>query len=425
MHQLQELTQERAFPGNIFKLDHGLTVIHQYIPTTPVVVADVWVRAGTSREPEQWSGMAHFLEHMIFKGSPKVAPGQFDQIIENNGAIANAATAHDYTHFFLTTAASYFSENLMLLGDILLNATIPEAEFACERDVVLAEIYSSYDDPDWLGFQALCETIYQTHPYKHSILGDETLLRQHTPHQMRCFHATHYQPENLTVVVVGGIEQESALSLVHEAFAEFKPRSECPPVVVDAEPPMIETRRCEIYVPRIDQARLTMGWLGPGVEKLNDAVGLDLISAILASGRSSRLVRELREEKKLVFDINSSFSLQKDSSLFTISAWLEPDCIDLVEKIICDRLWELQSQPLARAELLRSQRSLCNDYIFSTETPGQLAGLYGYYNTIASADLSVLYPQYIQQFTPLDVGRIASQYLSPERYAVTILQPCQ
>lgn len=423
MQKLSLTPEQIKFPANIFRLDNGLTVIHQHISATPVVVTDVWVKAGASCEPEEWSGMAHFLEHMIFKGSPKVATGEFDWTIENSGGMANAATSHDYAHFFLTTAASQLPNTLPYLADILLHASIPEDEFIRERNVVLEEIRSSNDDPDWVGFQALCQNIYKIHPYKRSILGEEELLMQHSPNQMRCFHRTHYQPENMTVVMVGGIEQEAAISLVNESFAEFSVRSECPLHIVEAEPPLVEIVRQELYLPRIGQARLTMAWLSVGTECLEDAIALDLLSVILAGGRCSRLVQELREEKQLVLDICSDFSLQKDSSLFTIGAWLEPNNLDLVEKIISDRLLELQEKPISPAELNRSRRLLYNDYIFSTETPGQIAGVYGYYNTIARAEQSMMYPWIVNTLDAEQLQRVARQYLSPERYGITILKP--
>lgn len=412
------------FPANIFKLESGLTLIHQHLPATPVVVADVWVRAGALAEPEEWSGMAHFLEHMIFKGTKRILPGEFDQIVENRGGTANAATSHDYAHFYLTTAAPHFPDTLPYLAELLLQAEIPDGEFLRERDVVLEELRACHDDPDWLEFQALSESIYQRHPYGRSILGDERRLLEHSPNQMRCFHRTFYQPENMTVAIVGGIERELALSLVNDCFREFSVRSECPPKVVEAEPPSIGVRRSQLYLPRLRQGRLLMGWMGPGIEQLRDGFGLDLLSAILAGSRSSHLVRELREERQWVLDIHSSFSLQQDSSLFTIGAWLDPQYFQAVEDSICHRLVELQESPISEEELAKAKRLLHHDYIFSTETPEQLAGLYGYYQLAASAELSVTYPTAIQQFQASDLQRLARQYLSPERYAITITLPC-
>ena len=424
MQQLSRRLQETELTANIFNLDNGLTLIHQYLPATPVVVSDIWVQAGAIAEPDAWSGMAHFLEHMIFKGSPRVRVGEFDWVVENRGGIANAATSHDYAHFYLTTAANHIEETLPYLADILLHATIPDEEFIRERDVVLEEIRSSYDDPDWVAFQTLCQTLYQQHPYKRPILGEVELLMKHTPNMMRCFHRTHYQPENMTVVLVGGIEQESALSLVNQTFGEFSVRSECPPNIVNAEPPLIGIRREELHLSRIEHGRLLMGWNCPGADYLETAVGLDLLSVILAGGRCSRLVQELREEKHLALDICSEFSLQKDSSLFTISVWLDGENLDIVENLICDRLYQLQTTPITETELNRAKKLLLNDYIFSTETPAQLAGIYGYYNIISNLEECLLYPQLVNNISSSQLERFANLYLSPERYASVRLKPC-
>lgn len=414
-----------VFPAAVSQLDNGLTVIHQYIPATPVVVVDVWVRAGAMCEPEPWYGMAHFLEHMIFKGTSVIPPGVFDYVIENLGGTTNAATSHDYAHFFLTTAAPYLEDTLPYLAELLLNAAIPEEEFVLERDVVREEIRCAYDDPDWIGFQALGESIYQQHPYGRSVLGSETDLMQYSPEAMRCFHHAHYQPENMTVVVVGGIAQEPAIEIVRQAFQEFAPRSKCPHTEIAlTEPLLAGVRRQEIYLPRLEQARLLMAWTGPGVDQLRHAYGLDLLSVLLSEGRSSRLVRELREEQQLVQGIASNFSLQRDSSLFTITAWLDPENLERVESLIRAHLEDLQTTLMTPAELARCKRVLCNDYAFSTETPSQLAGLYGYYNTIAQAELAVIYPEQIQSFQAEDLQLLTQQYLSPYSYAVTVLKPC-
>ena len=423
MVQVSTSTETASLPADIFHLDNGLTVIHQQISATPVVVTDVWLRAGAIAEPEPWSGMAHFLEHMIFKGSPQVGVGEFDWIIENAGGMANAATSHDYAHFYLTSANTHLTQTLPYLADILLNASIPDDEFIRERDVVLEEIRGSNDDPDWLGLQLLYQTLYETHPYKRSILGEVELLMQHTPDLMRCFHRTHYQPENMTVAIVGGIDRESALSLVNQTFSKFSVRSECPPVKVEAEPPLIETRSQELKLPRIEQARLLMGWIGPSAQNLRQGVGLDLLSVILAGGRCSRLINELREERQLVIDICSSFSLQQDSSVFAISTLLESQNLPDVEKIICDRLWQFAIAPIPEKELARAKRLLINDYIFSTETPGQLASIYGYYNTINCLNQCLSYPTIVEQFSARELQQLASAYLSPERYASVILKP--
>ena len=423
MPKLSESLYAAECNANTFNLSNGLTIIHQYLPATPVVVTDVWVNAGAIAEPIGWSGMAHFLEHAIFKGSPNVMVGEFDRLIENTGGMANAATSYDYAHFYLTTAAPHVAQTLPALADILLWATIPDEEFVREREVVLEEIHACNDDPDFLAFQALCQNAYQRHPYGRSILGDKEVLLKHTPNQMRCFHRTYYQPENMTVVMVGGIEQEAALALVNDNFSDFSVRSECPPVIVEAEPPAVAISRQELYLPRIEQARLLMAWICPGSQCLESAIALDLIALILTGGRSSGLVRELREEKQLVMDIDCNLSLQKDSSMFAISAWLETENLEIVEAIISDRLHLLQHNLIPEIEIDRAKRQLINDYIFSTETPNQLASIYGFYNIVASASQATLYPHIVSKLQPECLQAIARSYLSPERYTIAIVKP--
>jgi zinc protease len=413
-----------VFPASVFRLDNGLTFIHQEIPTTPVVVADVWVRAGASLEPEPWFGMAHFLEHMIFKGTATLPAGMFDHNVENRGGVSNAATSYDYAHYSLTTAAPYLKDTLPHLGELLLNAAIPEDEFIRERDVVLEEIRSCQDDSDWMGFQSLITSIYQHHPYGRSVLGSEHDLMQQSPEAMRCFHRAHYQPENMTVVIVGGIAQQPAWEMVNRSFVDFAERPDCPQSKKVAEPAIKEIRRQELCLPHMEQARLLMAWLVPGVEELRTSYGLDLLSVLLAEGRTSRLVRDLREDMQLVQGVCSNFSLQRESSLFTITAWLEPENLEQVESLICTHLDDLQTIGISQQELARTSRLLCNEYAFSTETPNQLTGLYGYYNTIAQAELAVTYPQQILSFDTQELQQLAKQYLSPHNYAVTVLKPC-
>jgi zinc protease len=413
-----------VFPGAVIKLDNGLTFIHQEISTTPVVVADVWVRAGTNLEPEPWFGMAHFLEHMIFKGTPNLLPGEFDYHIEKIGGVSNAATSHDYAHYSITTAADHLDHTLPHLGELLLNAAIPDDEFIRERDVVLEEIRSYNDDPDWVGFQSLVKNIYQQHPYGRSVLGTEEELMQHSPEAMRCFYRSYYQPENMTVVVVGGIAEKAALELVNRTFADFPQRDNCPQFAKVTDPIISGICRQELILPRIEQARLIMGWKVPGVEKIRAVHGLELLSVLLGEGRISRLVSDLREEKQLVQDICCDFSLQQESSLFTITAWLELEYLEKVESLICDHLQELQNQEISQQELNRIQRLLCNEYAFSTETPNQLTDIYGYYHTIGCAELAVSYPQKIQSLDTQELQKLAQEYLSPANYTVTILKPC-
>jgi predicted Zn-dependent peptidase len=180
--------------------------------------------------------------------------------------MTNAATSHDYAHFYLTTSADQIEHTLPHLAEILLHAEIDDEEFYREKDVVLEELRACYDDPDWIAYQTLCGSIYQNHPYGRSILGNQPCLEQLTPNQMRCFHRTYYQPKNMCVAIIGGIEPQPALEIIRQSFREFPVPSESPPHLLVAEPPLIEIRRSQVYLPHLEHSRLLMGWMGPGCE---------------------------------------------------------------------------------------------------------------------------------------------------------------
>jgi len=411
------------FPATINTLENGLTVGHQHMPATPGVVAEVWVNAGAALEPLEWTGMAHFLEHMVFKGTERLVPGMFDYAIETQGGFSNAATSHDYAHFYMALAAEALPTALPYLADLVLHAAIPADEFVRERQVVLEEIRQAQDDPDWIGFQAMSEQVFPNHAYGRPVLGTEEILSQRSPEEMRCFHQAHYQPQNMTVVVTGGVPLEPTLEMVRHAFRAFPSPPPCLAAHIGRIEPWWGVRRQVLEIPRLEYARLVMSWLGPGVDDLDAACGMDILSALLAEGRSARLVRELREERQWVLDIASSFSLQRDCSLFTLQVWLEPDKVDAVEALICDRLSALASCQVSPAELERAKRLLINDFAFSTETPGQLAGLYGYYSVVASAADSYSYPARIRAYTPASLSALAKEFLSANAYASTVLLP--
>ncbi|MBF2099115.1 MAG: insulinase family protein, partial [Gloeomargaritaceae cyanobacterium C42_A2020_066] len=195
----------QPFPAHVQRFPNGLKLIHQELSATGVVAVDVWVGAGARLESDAELGVAHFLEHMVFKGTEATAPGVFDQLIEAHGGITNAATSLDYAHYSVVTAASHWQQPLITLADLLLGAAIPEEEFWRERQVVFEELRQTQDDPDWLAHQTLLEVAYGAHPYCRPILGTPESLTQLHPETLRRFHRHYYQPANMTVVVVGAV----------------------------------------------------------------------------------------------------------------------------------------------------------------------------------------------------------------------------
>jgi zinc protease len=424
--------EEVGLGATFLKLDNGLTLIHQEIAATSVVSVDVWVQAGTMTEPEECSGIAHFLEHMIFKGTENILPGEFDCLIELQGGVANAATSHDYAHYTFTTASDRFSATLPHLAEMLLEASIPDDEFEQERLVVLEEMRQSHDDPDWLAFQNLMQTAYGNHPYKRSILGSEEVILSLTPDQMRRFHCDRYRPDLMTVVVVGAIAQQEAIDVVSAAFASSSAGSihilsEFCGIGAATLPTLSGICRHQDCLSRLQHSRMTMAWMGPCVDRLEDALQLELVSTILAEGRASRLVKELREDLGWVHDICSGFTLQKEPGLFTVGAYLDAQYLEPVEHKVLEQIHQIATTPVTTSELQRAKRSLCNSFAFAVESPDRLASFLGYHGLLGCqglcADWPYFYASTIEKVRPQDLLKLAQKYLSPEKYAIASLVP--
>ncbi len=413
-----------TFPGLVRYLDNGVTLIVRTVPTSQVVTADLWIRSGARTEVPEQSGMSHFLEHMIFKGTSRIAPGEFDRRIEGRGGVTNAATSQDYTHYYITVAQRDYAEALPLLADLVCNARIPENEFEQERLVVLEEIRRSQDNPDRTAYDLLTTNSYKDHPYARPVLGYPETLMNMTPETMRQFHRSRYQPGSLTVVLVGGLPERELLEVAEPLFAQLPVnKEEAAHAQVAPVLPLTQARRIEQPQARIENSRLLMGFLGPSAAQPDDILALEVISVILTEGRTARLTRELREEKGWVRYIGSYCGFSHDPGLFTFSAQLDKQYLESVEEAIYHQIEQIQQGAFSEEELQRAKRMLLNDFTFGTETPSQLASLYGYYQTVAQLDLALLYPQQLKDLDAEALAQVAKKYLDRNKAVVIALHP--
>jgi zinc protease len=417
-----------TFPGLVRYLDNGVTLIVRTVPTSQVVTADLWIRSGARTEVPEQSGISHFLEHMIFKGTSRIAPGEFDRRIEGRGGVTNAATSQDYTHYYITVAQQDYAEALPLLADLVCHARIPDDEFEQERLVVLEEIRRSQDNPDRTAYDLLTTNSYKDHPYARPVLGYPETLMNMTPEAMREFHRSRYQPGALTVVLVGGLSERELLAVAEPIFAElpaYKEEAAHAPAAPLTPLAKVQRKAQRIEQPqaRIENSRLLIGFLGPSASEPDDILALEVLSVILTEGRTARLTRELREEKGWVRYIGSYCGFSHDPGLFTFSAQLDKQFLEPVEAAIHHQIEQIQQGAFSQEELQRAKRMLLNDFVFGTETPSQLASLYGYYQTVAQLDLAVLYPQQLADLDAEALVRVAKQYLNPDQAVTVALHP--
>ncbi|MEB3886083.1 pitrilysin family protein [Lyngbya sp. CCY1209] len=412
----------------IRQLSNGLTIVAEQLPVDAVNL-NVWIDVGSAVESDAINGMAHFLEHMVFKGTPTLEAGEFERRIEQRGALTNAATSQDYTHYYVTAAPQDFATLAPLQLEVVFNPSIPDDAFERERLVVLEEIRRSEDNPSRRSFRRTMETAFDRLPYRRSVLGPAGAIEQLTAGQMRDFHRRHYSPAQTTVAVVGNLPVENLISVVEESIAfPGAPKTDPDPesAVRDLMPEegFTEIVRHERVDPGLQQARLMMVWRVPGLDELSETYPLDVLATILGQGRTSRLVRDLREERGLVSAVTCSNMTQRLQGVFYISARLRVENLAEVETAIARHLRRLHEEPIADSEIARVRTQVANRFIFGNETPADRAGLYGYYQAIAGhLNLALEYPRHIQSLDADALREATRKYLSPDAYGIVVLKP--
>jgi len=412
----------------VYQLPNGLTIVAEQMPIEAVNLS-IWLDVGSAVESDRINGMAHFLEHMVFKGTENLASGEFERLVEERGAVTNAATSQDYTQFYITTAPKDFADLAPLQIDVVLNPTIPDEAFERERLVVLEEIRRAEDNPRRRTYQRSIETAFTQLPYRRPVLGPTSVIESLTPQQMRDFHGGWYQPKSITASVVGNLPVEQLIDIVAESFTQHYSNLKSisgsfTSPEWQAEEAFTEVVRREYVDESLQQARLIMLWRVPGMTQLSQTYPLDVLAAILGQGRSSRLVRDLRENKHLVTHISASNLTHNYQGIFQISAHLPVENIAAAELAIAEHIRNLQTEPVTKAEISRVRTQVANRFVFASETPSDRAGMYGYYQSmVKDLDPMLNYPARIQAVNEEELQFTANSFLSPEAYGIVIVKP--
>ncbi|NEQ99580.1 MAG: insulinase family protein [Cyanothece sp. SIO2G6] len=414
-------------------LPSGLTVIAEQVPVDAVNLS-VWMKVGSAVESDAINGMAHFLEHMMFKGTAHLGNGEFEHRVEQRGALTNAATSQEYTHYHITSAPRDFADLAPLQLDVVCNPIIPNEAFERERSVILEEIRRANDHPGRRAFFKAMQTAFESLPYRRPVLGRTEVIESLTSQQMRDFHRFWYQPSAMTAVAVGNLPTDELIDIVidgcdHAALfnqnkptihPSFESQSHAP------EPSFSTVIRQDYCDPSLSQARLMLMWRVPGMNCLDQTYPLDILASVLTGGRTSRLIRELREEKGLVSGVSVSNMTYVHQGIFYIVVHLSDDHVDEVERIIIHHIANLHDQPVADHELQRIQTQVANRYVFGNETPDNRAGLYGYYQTLTGhLGPAISYPSHIRNLTAQDLQKTAQRYLDPKAYSAVVIHPTE
>jgi len=412
-------------------LPNQSTLVSAELPGAGLTCLDFWCRGGSFWEQAGEEGIAHFLEHMVFKGSELLQPGEFDRQIEALGGSSNAATGFDDVHFHVLVPPKETPAALKLLLDLVLRPSLEQDSFAMEREVVLEEISQYRDQPDDLVFQKVLELAFPNHPYGRPILGIDTSLKAMNPSGMRQYHHRRYQGPNCCLAVAGAIPgdlinhvRDSALSALNdgvESAAQHPPAGEPP----SANPlPFQKGRDCQSFA-RLESARLLMVWPTAAAADPIAVAGADLATTILSEGRRSRLVQRLREDLQIVESIDMDVTTLEQGSLVMLEACCPEEQLERVELEIRQELQRSAEAPVLEEERQRALHLVGNGLRFSLEAPGAVAACAGS-QAVWGRQRQLLDPlNDLEQWTAEALKDDVMQTLQPDQAFTLIARPAE
>ena len=329
-------------------LDNGLRVLLLEDHRSPVAAFQVWYRVGSRNEARGRTGLAHFLEHMMFKGTPTYGPRQFSRLVEQNGGRDNAFTSQDVTSYYVDIAADRLPLVIDLEADRMQHLLLDPGDVASERQVVLEERRTrTDDDPSGFLSEEVSALAFKAHPYGQPVIGWAEDVERITPEAMRAFYRTYYVPNNAIVVAAGDFRAAEVLERITRRFGSI-PRGPDPPPVLAVEPPQAGERR--VVVQR--QAELPIVYLAYHVPSgtADDAPALEVLSTVLSGGRASRLYRGLVSEGQMALEAGGDYTaFMLDPYLFWF--WATPlpgQTPETVEAALLAQMERLKADPVQR-----------------------------------------------------------------------------
>jgi zinc protease len=404
-------------------LDNGLRVLLLEDHRNPIVSVQVWYRVGSRNEQRGATGLAHLLEHMMFKGTAKHGPREFARLIEQNGGQDNAFTTQDVTSYFVDIAADRVDLVLELEADRMRNLRLDPKDIASEREVVIEERRTrTEDDPGGFLGEEVGAIAFVAHPYGSPIIGWMDDIKRVTPPEIRAFYDRYYQPNNALLVVVGDFKAAALLEKIRKSFGAI-PRAPDAPAVLAVEPPQNGERRVVVR----KQAELPivyMGFHAPNYRS-EDAAALDLLSTILSGGRASRLYKDLVYERQVALDAGGSYSyLSLDPNIFWFSATPMPGhTTESIEKELLGEIERLKSEPVSAEELTRAKNQIESSFVFQEDSVHRRASLLARFELVGGYGLKDDYLAKIRAVTADDVQRVARAWFQELKKNVGVLIP--
>ncbi len=412
-----------------FKLDNGMQVVVIPDVRSPVVTHMVWYKVGAADEPKGVSGIAHFLEHLMFKSTENIPNGEFSKIVSRLGGQDNAFTGHDITSYFQRISKDRLRKVMEMEADRMVNLKLADKEVLTERDVILEERRSRIENnPAAILDEQMDASLYLHHPYGVPVIGWEHEMAQLSRDHAMTFYKRYYAPNNAILVVAGDVSPEEVKKYAEETYGKLTPNPAAPRAVRPSDPPQRVARRVTLEDPRAGKASIHRDYLVPSYSTAAplEAEALDLLAKIALDGPTSRLYKKLVVEEKVASSAGGSYmGSGLDSGKFSLYA-VAADGTDLdkLEASLDAVLANVAANGVTAAELERAKNGYVAEYIYENDNQASLARRYGWGLALGRSIAQIEgWPEEIRKVSVDDVKKAAAAYIDARRSVTGILKP--
>jgi zinc protease len=413
-----------AIPDDVrfITLENGLQLILREDKAAPVVSAQAWCRAGSIHEGA-WlgAGLSHLLEHMLFKGTSNRGPGLIDQQVQDEGGYMNAYTSFDRTVYHIDVPTTGAQVAVDILCDIMQNAALPAEELDKEMDVIRREMDMNQDDPRQKSARRLFEVAYTRSPYRFTVIGYPDIFNRLKPDDIFNYYREKYSPNNVFFVVVGDIDAKQVEEQIRSAYSKTTARP-LPPFQLIEEPRQVAAREI-IEEGTVELAHLHMSWHIPDIRHPDMPI-IDVLATLLGNGRSSRLFRQVREEKGLVNSVDAWTYTPGGAGLFGMSAVMEPEKFTPARNAMLAELEKMKDQLVSPEEITKAVKQFTVATLSPRKTMcGQAQDLGGSWLSADDLNFSQRYLEAVKRVTPEDLQRIGQTYFTEAGRTMYALLP--
>jgi len=408
-----------VFNAETFTLDNGMEVVVIPNHRAPVVSHMVWYKVGAADEPQGLSGMAHYFEHLMFKGTEKLEPGEFSRIVKSLGGCDNAFTGQDYTAYFQTISKDHLGQMMEMEADRMANLNVPPEHFASEKNVVLEERRQrTENNPRNLFFEQLKSALYVNHPYGTPVIGWMDEIEKYEWEDVKVFYDAWYAPNNAILIISGDVTAEDVKPLAEKTYGKLKPKDLPERTRANAPPAHGETKMTLRHA-TIHQPSFTETYITPSArdDKKGD-LALQVLKEILSGGPTTRLYKNLVIDQKKAISVSLSY---QSGSLDYGSIWLsgrptEDVSLEELQNLIHDEIRDVIKNGVTKDEVNDAIQRLQDSAIFARDSLQGPAMTFGYALAVgATVDDIENWPVNIGKITAQDVQDAATKYINPDQ----------